>query len=262
MPVVGLVRHPQSAEELAWSLESQGGLAQSLQGRRVTCLIHAAWDMRGTREAREINEDGAATLFRGARDAGVRRIVFISTLSAFSGCRSLYGQSKLAAESLLHQIPGAVVFRLGLVFGASPGGMFGALQQQIRKSSVIPLIGRGLQPQYLLHEQTLAEAARGAIAGRFDPGLGKPITLAHPRGWPFRDLVKKIAASESRRVRLVPIPWQLLFTAARASEALGIRLPFRSDSIVSFVYQDPNPNFVPMQDYGIQPIAFGTCGNS
>lgn len=258
MPVVALVRNPKSESDVRWSFESDEDLAETLRERGVKTLVHAAWDMRASTKA-EMEKScvqGSANLFAAAREAGVERIVFISTISAFPGCRSAYGQTKLEVEKLAQQAPAAVVIRPGLVFGETPGGVFGGLKKQTANSKALPMIGSGEAPQYLLHEQTLADTLRRAVLGEFDSTQGAPITLAHPRPWPFRDLVKSIAASQGREVKLVPMPWPLLYAGIRTGEMLGVKLPFRSDSIISFVHYDRDPDFSALEALNIPPIPY------
>jgi nucleoside-diphosphate-sugar epimerase len=198
---------------------------------------------------------GSRALFEAAARAGVGRIVFVSTISAFPGCRSAYGSSKLEVEALLRGGRN-VVLRAGLVFGRGTGGVFGGIRKQVHRGGILPMIGRGDAPQYLLHEETLVHTVLRAARGDFDAARGAPITLAHPRPWPFRDLVQSIARAQGRRVTLVPLPWQLLYAGIRAGEALGLSLPFRSDSVVSFVNCDRHPDFGPMRALGIDPLPY------
>jgi nucleoside-diphosphate-sugar epimerase len=260
LPVVALVRHPQSADDIAWSLESPREIAATLRARNVKTLVHAAWDMRASSvaELEKTCVQGSAALFDAAARAGVERIVFVSTISAFTGCRSAYGRAKLSVEKLLAGSSN-IVFRFGLVFGDRLGGVFGGIRRQVQNSRILPMIGSGLTPQYLLHEKTLAGSVLRAVHGDFDSAHGTPITLAHPQPWRFRDLVKSIAASEGRQVRLLPVPWQLLYAGIRTGEALGLNLPFRSDSILSFAYYDRSPDFSLMDSLGIEPLPYEPC---
>lgn len=255
MPVVEMMRHPKSETGARWSLESGAAAGEILRKNSVTTLIHAAWDMRASslRGMEETCVRGSAALFDAARRAGVKRIVFISTFSAFDGCRSAYGRTKLAVEKMLEGEAG-VVFRPGHVFGSKPGGVFGNILRQVRSGTILPVIGTGAAPQYLLHEKTLSESIARAVSGDFDSTRGAPIALAHPRPWPFRDLLQSIAASEHRKVTLVPVPWPLLFGGLRAAEALGLNLPFRSDSVISFVHYNRAPDFDFPASLGIDPI--------
>jgi nucleoside-diphosphate-sugar epimerase len=257
MPVVKLTRNPKSEADIAWSLESDLDISRALRSLNVKSLVHAAWEMRANnlRKMEESSVRGSAALFEAAGRAGVERIVFISTISAFEGCRSAYGKTKLAVEKLLRG-GSNVVLRPGLVFGDQPGGVFGGIRKQVQSSSVLPIIGKGLAPQYLLHEQTLAESIVRAVCGDFDQTQAVPITLAHPRAWRFRDLVQGIAAAEGRKVTLIPIPWHMLFAGIRVGEAFGMSLPFRSDSVISFVHYDRNPDFSVMHSLGIEPLPY------
>lgn len=258
MPVVAMVRHPKSDTDIAWSLKSGPDIARTLRARNVKTLVHAAWDMRANNllEMERTCVRGSAVLFDAAACAGVERIVFVSTMSAFEGCRSSYGKAKLLVEKLL-QGSSNVVFRCGLVFGDKPGGVFGGIRQQVQNRRILPMIGCGLAPQYLLHERTLTESILRAAYGDFDRAHGEPITLAYHEPWRFRDLVKSIATSESRQVVLIPVPGQLLYAGLRAGEAIGLKLPFRSDSVISFVHYNRSPDFSMLTPLGINPLPYG-----
>jgi nucleoside-diphosphate-sugar epimerase len=257
MPVVNLARHPQSEADILWSLESRGNIARDLQARNVKTLVHAAWDMHASslQEMEATCVRGSSALFDSALAAGVERIIFVSSISAFEGCRSAYGKTKLKVENLLHGSANTI-FRFGLVFGDKPGGVFGGIRRQVQNSRILPMIGSGLAPQYLLHEKTLGESTLCAVSGEFDHVHAAPITIAHPEAWRFCDLVRSIAASEGRRVALMPVPWPLLFAGLRAGEALGLNLPFRSDSVISFVHYDRHPDFSLMRSLGIEPLPY------
>jgi nucleoside-diphosphate-sugar epimerase len=199
---------------------------------------------------------GSHTLFAAARSAGVRRLTFISSISVFDGARSAYGRSKLEVEAMALHADG-VVLRLGLVYGDGGGGLFGNLRRVVRTSRFIPIIGDGKAPQYLLHERALAHVVRCAVRGDF-AGEPRPITVAQPEPVQFRDVLQHIAAEEGRSVSLIPVPWPILYVALWSAERLGLRLEFRSDSVLSFVYQDIAPDFSQMRMHGIDPTRFRT----
>src|SRR6185369_2524964 len=159
---------------------------QDMAGANV--LVHCAYDFQPLRrdEIHAVNVDGARKLFRAARAAGVGKIICISSISAYAGCRSLYGQAKLEIETIALD-NGALVMRPGLVYGSGPGGMFGKLAAQVRKSSVIPLIGDGSQIQYLVHNEDLCAFIEryGAKTIEIAPRI---LTAANERPWPFKQL--------------------------------------------------------------------------
>ena len=214
---------------------------QSLAG--VTALVHCAYDFKplGWDEIQAVNVAGTQKLFAAACAAGVGKIVCISSISAYDGCRSQYGRAKLAIEkiSLEH---GALVLRPGLVYGSGPGGMFGKLTAQVRQSKVIPMIGDGSQIQFLVHHEDLS----AFIASSLEPGAAihpRLLTAAHAQPWPFKQLLQEIARALDKKVTFVPLPWRLAWAGLKMAEICGLRLNFRSDSLVSLMHQNPRPDF-------------------
>jgi nucleoside-diphosphate-sugar epimerase len=210
----------------------------------IRVLIHCAYDFRPVRreEIQRVNVEGSSRLLQAAKDGRVERIIFVSSISAFDGCSSLYGKAKLQIEKVAAEV-GAAIVRSGLVYGSRPSGsMFGALQRMASKSSIIPLIGSGSYMQYLIHEDDLCELLLGMSSGeRKFPIV--PLVAASPLGLQVRDLLQVLAAAQGTRVKFVPIPWRAIWLGLKIPELFGIELPFRSDSVISLVRQNPHPDF-------------------
>ncbi|MGA3283150.1 MAG: NAD-dependent epimerase/dehydratase family protein [Verrucomicrobiota bacterium] len=214
---------------------------QALAGARA--LVHCAYDFQPLRwkEIRAVNVDGTRKLFQAARAAGVEKMVCLSSISAYDGCRSLYGKAKLEIEKIALD-SGALAVRPGLVYGRGPGGMFGKLAAQIRKSSIIPLIGDGSQIQFLVHNEDLSAFVEKVAAGKIKTAP-RILTAAHEQPWPFKQLLLEIARGLDKKVKFVPLPWRLVWAGLKMAETCGVRLNFRSDSLVSLMYQNQNPDF-------------------
>lgn len=245
---------------IPWRLNFTDDISFALAARNVTVLVHAAWDFTQTspHENERVNVEGSLRLFDAARRAGVCRIIFVSTISAFAGARSHYGRSKMVVEKAVLAMGGTVI-RPGLVWGPTPGGMFGSLRRQVASSKLIPLIGSGCAPQYLVHEDDLAAAI--VRAAQDEPALPQLVTVANPQPWPFRDLLADIAKSQGREVKMLPVPWPLLFAGLRMAELIGLRVPFRSDSVTSFVFQDATPDFSTAVQAGLSVRPFTASAN-
>ena len=248
-------RRPQILGDLPWSLDGEQSITEDLRHRSVTALVHCAWDFTQVRPdgIERVDVQGSIHLFEEALAAGVRRIVFISSMSAYPQAHSLYGRAKMAVERAAKNFS-AVVIRPGLVYGDRPGGVFGAMQQRVNRSSLIPIIGDGAYPQYLVHEDDVGAAVLSALNG--ESVSPEPISVAHPEPWPFRRLIEKIAKSQSRRVRLVPVPWWFIFGGLKLAEMMAASLAFRSDSVVSLVYPNPHPEFNCARLLGVEPRPF------
>ena len=215
-------------------------------------LVHCAYDFEPRRweEIAAINVSGSQKLLAAARAAGVRQVVFISSLSAFTGCRSLYGRAKVEIEGFARST-GAFMIRPGLVYSDNPGGMFGRLVCQVRSARFVPIIWGGRQMQYLLHDEDLGHVVQGCLDGRVPAGV-EPITVAHEQGWELREILAQIARVLSKRVTFLPVPWQLVWLGLKGLEVSGARPNFRSDSLISMVYQNPCASFALLRSLGFQ----------
>jgi nucleoside-diphosphate-sugar epimerase len=210
---------------------------------RVDALIHCAYDFEPLywNEIHAVNVQGSEKILKAAKAAGVGRIIYISSISAYQGCRSLYGRAKLEIEKIALD-SGALVIRPGLVYGSRVGGMFGKLAEQVRKSPVLPICGNGAQIQFLIHHDDFSEFceryARGAI-----PVYPAVFTAAHEKPWPLRELLLEIAHAQNKQIRFVCVPWRSVWAALKFAEIFGWRVPFRSDNLLSFIYQNQEPDF-------------------
>jgi nucleoside-diphosphate-sugar epimerase len=215
--------------------------AQSLAG--VDALVHCAYDFKPLRreEIRAVNVEGSRKLFSAARAAGVEKVIFISSISAFDGCRSLYGKAKLEIEKIVLK-NGALVIRPGLVYGNDSGGMFGKLSAQIRNSSVIPMIGDGSQIQFLVHNEDLCAFIEKYAAGKIAiaPQI---LTAANGQPWLFKRLLLEIARRQKKEIKFIPLPWRFVWAGLKSAELCGLKLNFRSDSLVSLMNQNSKPDF-------------------
>jgi len=215
------------------------GAEPRIDWRGIDTLVHCAWDFTLKRwpDIERVNVRGSVCLMQSARDGGVKRGVFISSLSCFEGCRSMYGRGKLAVEAGALRLGFAVV-RPGLVYGDHPGGMMGSLEKAVQASPIVPLIGDGSYPQYPVHEADLAELV--FALSQADPPA-QPLSAASGEAVPFRELLRRLAARRGRKPIFLPVPWPLILAGLKSMEALGLNP--RSDSLTGFVFQNPRPDF-------------------
>ena len=253
--VVELTRRPCPD---ATTLEFQLGQELSpseLAGAKA--LVHCAYDFKELSwdAIYSANVVGSEKLFRVAREAKIERMVHISSISAYEGCRSLYGKAKLATEKIAQDL-GAIVIRPGLIWGDLPGAMFSRLVKQVDMARVLPLFGGGSQIQYLVHDQDLARFICCCVEGTVArPAV--PVTVAHEQPWTFRQILEEIARAKRKRLSFLAVPWRLAWAGLKCGEACGVRLDFRSDSLLSLMYQNPNPSLALQRELGVDCRPFG-----
>jgi nucleoside-diphosphate-sugar epimerase len=230
-----LVRSPRPGDEESRRYVIDEPLDPNLL-RSTDLLVHAAYDFgaRSRKDIWHINVEGSRRLMEAARDAGVGRVIAISTMSAYEGTSQLYGQAKLEIERYVSSIGGCAI-RPGLVYSREPAGMAGALMR-VTRLPLVPLIAGGAH-QFTVHLDDLIAAV--VTIAEAEAVVSRPIGIAHPAPVSFRSVLSGLAALEGRRCRFVPVPWQAVYGGLRLMERLGLRPAFRADSLLGLVRPAP-----------------------
>ncbi len=209
----------------------------------LDAVIHAAYDFsaRGWTEIERVNVGGSLALFHSAQALGVSRFVFVSSLAAYEGCRSLYGRGKLQVEAeVLRQ--GGFVVRPGTIYGGKVGGLFQRVSNLVAKVPFVPLPDGGNQTLYLIHVDDLCDLLETMIRVCLPDGQ-RLVTAACPEGIKFHEILRQLARGQGTRL-FFPVPSALMLLPLQAAEAVvGSRLPIRGDSLVSFLNPNPAPDF-------------------
>ena len=256
--IVRLVRSPREKGGRAYAYDLGAPLSQEVRSLLYSTdvLVHAAYDLAltGAPDIWRVNVEGTRHLLEAAGSARVRRILVLSSMSAFAGTRQLYGRAKLDIEALTERYGGCAV-RPGLVHGERSGGMEGALRK-LTRLPLVPLIA-GDPRLYTVGEDDLMTAiAALAAAETLPPGV---ISVAHPAPVALSELMRALAAQEGRRCRFVSIPWKPLYGVLRSAETVGLHLPFRSDSLLGLVRPAPGvANGETLTGLGVAPHAFAS----
>lgn len=210
----------------------------------VDGLVHCAYDFTLTDpdDIRRVNVDGSIRLFEAALSARVPKRILLSTMSAFEGCPSDYGRAKLEIEKKTAAI-GTAIIRPGLVWGGSAGGIFGALERVAVTLPLVPLVAADRCVLYPAHIDDLSSLVHSVLTGDVDHGT-KPIIAATAKPISLRQLVGHLASESGRKPLILPVPSSAVEFGLRCCESLGMRLPFRSDSLRSLVGLDAERMFV------------------
>ena len=227
-----------------------GAAKNFFKDEKIDTLVHVAYDLKQIKrpDIWRVNVEGSIKLFEQAASEGVQRIVFISTASAYSGCRSLYGLAKLEIEDALRPMNIGISIRPGLIYSTplnNSGGIVGNMVGKLQKTSVMPLIGSGEYKLTLAHEQDLIKL----IDYYAQPEVELPpegyIIAANPRQYSFRSILENLAKATRTdgKITLLPVPWRGVWLGIKTAETVGLKLGFRSDSILGLIHQDKEPNF-------------------
>jgi nucleoside-diphosphate-sugar epimerase len=196
---------------------------------------------------RRINRDGTKRLAEASADAGVKRLVFLSSIKV-NGERTsdrpysesdapqpedAYGQSKWEGEQALRETPGleTVVVRTPLVYGPHVKGNFRSLLNICTKAVPLPL--GGLQNRRsLIYVGNLADALIRCV--EHPEAAGGLYLVRDGDDVSTTALINSTAGALGKRARLFPVPALLL----RAGGALAGKTGMVSRLIESLEVDD------------------------
>ncbi len=209
--------------------------------KNVDVLVHCAWDFKQIiwKDIIRINVNGSLRLFKAAKKDGVKKIIFISTMSAFDGCKSLYGKAKLKVEREAKKLD-VIIIRPGLVYGSKSSGMVGAIGRLMAISPLVPVVAAN-QVLYLCHSKDLSKLIFRLCTSKSK--ITKPIIAASEGGLRFKEILRRLALRRGKKIMLVPIPsWAVLF-GLKTLEKIGLKARVKSDSLIGLLNADPKPDF-------------------
>ena len=163
-----------------------------------------------------VNVDGTRHIVAEAARAGVRRLVYVSSLGADRG-ESPYHRSKLAGEEIVRGYAGDwLVIRPGNVYG--PGDeQVSLLLRMVRTLPVVPVFGGGDQPFAPIWHEDLAAALARAV-DRADL-VARTLEIAGPDVTTQSDLLDRLQRLTDRSPLRVPLPE---FVASAGMKAMGL----------------------------------------
>ena len=212
--VLGMARSPFDPAEEGWEkvayrrgdILDRGALAALFDGADVA--VHLAFAIFGSREeTRKVNLEGTRNVFEAAITAGVRRLVYASSVAAYGfypenpqplteevparGSESFYySAQKAELEALLGELLAgseveAYVFRPCIVAGPRATMLVEQTVGAVRAGDPLPLLRRGVErlplvtpvlpdpgvPFQLVHHDDVAQAMAAAICGDGPPGV-------------------------------------------------------------------------------------------
>jgi NADH dehydrogenase len=166
-----------------------------------------------------INVGGTLNIVRVAERAGVRRLIYVSSLGCDRG-ESPYHRSKRKAEDAVMHFPREwVILRPGAVYG--PGDEhISVLLKVVRTIPVIPLVGEGAQPFQPMWHEDFAEVLARAVER--DDVTGGVYELAGEDVTSQRDLLTRLERLTDRTPIAVPVPEFLARMGLELAETLGV----------------------------------------
>ena len=186
-----------------------------------------------------INAGGTRNVVAAAQEAGVRRLVYVSSISVTYPVLTEYGKSKLAGESCVKDsgLEWTIV-RPTLVIG-EPVGYGGGIEfnmyaDYVRRFPVYFLPGGG---KCLKRPVKSVDLVKGiALAGLSENAVKKTYALAGERVLSMADMSKSILKLAKKRHFMVPVPWWIAKKLAVLKSWIGGKPVTAEQALAGFLY--------------------------
>ena len=227
-PLEGRVR------EIRGDIRDESAVRELVDGARILVHAAAALPIRGSRdEIRSVNVDGTLTLLSAAAEAGVRRVVFVSSTAVYGvpdkhpieegdplhGVGH-YGESKIEAEDVCRAFMRrgleCVIVRPKTFIGPERLGVFEILFDWIREGRRIYTLGDGSNRYQLLAVEDLVEAIVLSASKR--AAAGETLNVGAKEFGTVRSDLQELIDHAGSSSRLTPIPVRLAEIALRGLE--------------------------------------------
>lgn len=185
-------------------------------------VVHCAHDF--TPGSYTVNVRGTIAWAEAAERAGPTRQLFLSSPSAQVDAPAPYGRVKYTLERWFLE-RGQMVVRPGLVVGS--GGLFARQRAALLRTPLVPLIGQGDQPTYVIALDHFVDA----VVRMLETGAPLEASLFYDERPSMRALVTIIKRHAGQRAIIVPIPAGAAIALAHAAHRLRLPIPVTADQI-------------------------------
>ena len=224
-----------SVRELRGDVRDRDRVRELVGGADVVVHAAAALPIQASRESiRSVNVGGTENVLQEARDAGVQRVVFISSTAVYGVPEKhpieeddplvgvgWYGESKIDAEALCRVAAvETTIVRPKTFIGPERLGVFEILFDWIREGRRIYILGKGYNRYQLLAVEDLVDAI--VRAGTVPEAARQTFNVGATQFGTVRDDLQALIDHAGSTSRLRPVPVKPAEIALRALELLRV----------------------------------------
>ena len=197
----------------------------------------------------------ADSIIRAAKDAGIRRAVFISTTAIFTQLNAKSKKVRVAAE-LAIETSGLqyTILRPTMIYGSPRDRNMWRLIRFIRVSPIIPVFGDGKSLQQPIFVDDVAQAVVSCISN--DKTIGKSYNIAGKHPLAYNEVIDTIAKAMNKRVWKLHIPSKPVVAMLSLFERMRIPFPIKAEQVLR-LNENKDFSYAEAQtDFGFSPLAF------
>ena len=197
----------------------------------------------------------APAIVAGAEEAGLKRAVFVSTTSIFTGLATASKPVRVAAEDAIRtSLLDWTIIRPTMIYGLPGDRNMARLLGALRRLPVLPLPGGGRALQQPVHVDDLA----AAIVTSLDRAvtIHQAYDLGGPEPLSLRQVFEEAGAASGRRPVLVPLPLGPAVTVLRLYERIGPSPRLKSEQVARLAEDKAVDISAAVADLDFRPRSF------
>ena len=214
--------------------------------------------MKGTQALVNIASLGfghADSILGAARDAGIRRAVFISTTAIFTQLNARSKSVRLAAEESIQKSGlDFTILRPTMIYGSRRDRNIFRLIHFLRTLPLIPIFGNGEYLQQPIFVDDVAQAIVSCLKN--DSTIGKSYNIAGRSPLSYNQVIDTIAAQMNKRVLKIHVPSAPVVSLLKFFERIHIPFPIKAEQVLRL---NENKNFdyaEAQKDFDFHPRSF------
>ena len=190
----------------------------------------------------------AESIVRAAKEAGVKRGLFISTTAIFTQLNAGSKSIRLAAEEAI-QASGLeyTILRPTMIYGSPRDRNMWRLIRLLKIIPIIPIFGDGESLQQPIFVDDVAQAVLLALQN--DATIHKSYNIAGKDPLTYNQVIDMVASALGKRVWKLHLPYMPIVRALQFTERMRLRLPIKAEQVLrlnedkSFSYEDAKRDF-------------------
>ena len=190
----------------------------------------------------------AESIVRAAKEAGVKRGIFISTTAIFTQLNAGSKSIRLAAEEAI-QASGLeyTILRPTMIYGSPRDRNMWRLIRLLKIIPIIPIFGDGESLQQPIFVDDVAQAVLLALQN--DATIHKSYNIAGKDPLTYNQVIDMVASALGKRVWKLHLPYMPIVRALQFTERMRLRLPIKAEQVLrlnedkSFSYEDAKRDF-------------------
>ena len=222
------------------------GFREELRGSDVVFHLAASTGNSSEEVHRRVNYEGTRLLTDACREAGVRRMIYVSSIAAAYKDLSdyPYARSKRDAEQVVESSGlDATIVRPTIVLGK--GSPIAATLLKLAALPLVPVFGKGTVRIQPIH---VDDVARGLVESAVEAGtIGEIVELGGPQVITWDDFFRLARqVSGKGKTRLIHLPLWFVLPVLRSLERVaGSRMPVTAGQLSAFRHEGTsNENFI------------------